>query len=794
MGVPHHRGSLHTSRGPGLDGLVAELVRFVRPEDYRDRFDYRMAVCSLLSSLFNQWIVAKAVPDGDFAECVTTPLLKPVKQGQPLPPLWDPDSYRFITSSQLIAKAFSTVLASRLAHWAVRTGLLSIEQVAFLPFRGTEEHVFTVQQVLRERARSRLPTYLLFVDAKKAYDSVHLDALWAVLERQGVPTQFIDLLRDWAGKRRTRVRVNGELSPSYAMSKGVPQGDPLSCLLFNLFFDSLSRFLKSRPDLPGISAFNGGITLQHLLYADDLLGLASSPAELQRVLDYVKEWADAWGMELNTGVGKTEAMLVDTSAAHDAALPAPLLLNDGRHVQWTRRYRYLGYYLRSDLRDDDAVEFLFTHLDYLWNDHFVHNGLVRHASAAFQMQYYSTMVQGSLRHLRALTTISAADAKRLDTKLLGHIRTIFAMEQSTPIDLVSATGAMKPWHAVHAQEHERLYLQLRDAQYPQSIAARVFRLAQADPRIGASAAKRNWVREWERHRTDLFTRGVPETPPRLAYHMIPVAAGKFGRAVAFIVWQEIGRSRNDISLATRPCNAGDPPPPLPLGAVADLYERFLAPLRSLGNHRAFTPLSAHGPGCSGSIPSRTNVAAHRTGPIFWARTGAAAMSSDLFAAAAVGRADISQECPLCRSLAPLDVYHLVAECTHPVITSYRGRLEASLRRFVTKLARAIRNERARAGRDTAASLLSRARRAVHRVDFNTQEGDFLLYRCIVAHPWPERTALPHMRAVRLLGRAFDLPGVYHRFERPALDVWTRWSLRWLWYLSQAWHSAITGST
>ena len=78
---------------------------------------------------------------------------------------------------------------------------------------------------------------------------------------------------------------------------------------------------------------------------------------------------------------------------------------------------------------------------------------------------------------------------------------------------------------------------------------------------------------------------------------------------------------------------------------------------------------------------------------------------------------------------------------------------------------------------------------MRQVNFSSAQGDFLLYRSLVAHPWPERSALPHMRAVRLLGRIFDLPGVYHRFERPALDTWTRWSLRWLWQLSNAWRAA-----
>ena len=353
-------------------------------------------------------------------------------------------------------------------------------------------------------------------------------------------------------------------------------------------------------------------------------------------------------------------------------------------------------------------------------------------------------------------------------------------------------GAMLPWYAVHAQEHERLYLQLREAKYPQSIAARVFRLAQADPHLGASAAKRNWVYEWERRRTDLALLGVPVAHPGLSYHLVPVAASKFGRAVAFVRWQEKGRSRNHITLASAPCDAGDPPSHLPTEAVADLYERFLAPLSSLGFHRAFTPLSTHGPGCSGSIPARTNVAAKRMGPIMWARTGAAAMSSPLFK---LGRALGTKysagfvKCHLCHGPSPLDFYHLATECTHPTIKKWRGRCEPALRRFVSKLVDLLRRERERAGCEPEDHLLARAARAARHADLNTAQGDFLMYRLLVAHPWPERMALPHMRAVRLLGRVFDMPGVYHRFERPALDLWCRWSVRWLWKLSNAWRAA-----
>ena len=791
--APRHRGGLNTSRGEDLNNLVAELIRWVRPEAWGKRYNYRMVICSLLARFFNRMLATGTVPGGDFTRCVTSPLYKSCKPGSAPPPRWDVDAYRFITNSSVLAKAFSTLLASRLTHWVIRTGLLTQQQVAFCPFRGTEEHVFTLQQVLRERSRCGKKTFVLFVDFKKAYDSVHLDALWVVLERQGVPSHFVNLLRDWAAKRRTQVRVNGELSEPFRMSKGVPQGDPLSCLLYNLFTDSLSRYLKSCADIPGVTAFGGGITLQHQLYADDLTCLAESAAELQRALGHVKVWADAWGLSINTGTGKTEGMLADADSpnADPSQLQVPpLLLDDGREVRWTSTYRYLGYALRSDLRDTDAVDSMFKHLSYLWSVHFERNGVVRHASAAFQMQFYSTMVQGSLRNLRALTSLYAADIEALEKTLRRHISQIFALEAATPIDLISAFGAMLPWHAVHAQEHERLYLQLANPLYPDSIAARVFRLAQADHRIGASFAKRNWVRDWERKRAVLSRLGVPLAAPGIRHERIPIAAKRFGRAVAFVEWQKDGIACLDRPLASH-CDADVAPSYRPTQAVANLFENYSAPVSSLGQFPEFTPLSTHGPGCSGSIPTRSNLPAARLGPIAWARTGAAVMRSPLFRLKGfevVDYAAHASPCPLC-GVTPVDTFHFVAECNHPSIDAWRYNFELDVRHFVVSLTQIMERERTRAGRPPDSWLFRRIRRAILNVDFNSHEGNFILYRLLVAQPWSERHSCPNMRAVRLLGRAFDLPGIYHRFERPILDLWCRWSLRWLWSLSRTWQSA-----
>ena len=481
-------------------------------------------------------------------------------------------------------------------------------------------------------------------------------------------------------------------------------------------------------------------------------------------------------------------MLVNVDAPANIPQLPSLRLDDGREVCWTVSYRYLGYPLRSDLRDTDVFASMYEHLDYLWNTHFRANGIVRHASAAFQMQFYCTMVQGSLRNLRALTTICAKGATQLDKTLLGHIREIFGLKKrGTPIDLVSALGAMLPWHAVHAQEHERFYLQMSNSLFPESIAVRMFRLAQADPQIGASFAKRNWVAAWERDRLSYAALGVPLAAPGLRYELIPAKSGIFGRNVAFVKWKLDGKSRvPDLPI----CDASVAPSYKPTLAVANLFENYHAPLLSMGTHRYFTPLSAHGPGCSGSILSRSNIAASQLGPIIFARCGAAAMSSPLFLVdgEAIDYAAHARPCRLCGST-PVDAYHLISECNHASIDRWRQSTEAAARCLVTSLTTLMADERDRAGRRPEHLLFRRIRCAIKNLNFDSPEGDFVLYRLVVAQPWSERMACPGMRSVRLLGRAFDLAGVYHRFERPILDQWSRWSKSMLWSLSRAWRGA-----
>ena len=169
--------------------------------------------------------------------------------------------------------------------------------------RGTEWCIFTLQETIKHRWRKKLNSYVLFIDLKKAYDSLSPSALWRILSTTlGLPEQTINFHRTAYAERITEFTFNGSSVDSWNQQLGVGQGDILSPLLFNLFIDSLSRYLNT-PDslLDGVTVGEGNediaITLNHILYADDLAAISGSREGLERLGTRVTQWCAQWAWQ-----------------------------------------------------------------------------------------------------------------------------------------------------------------------------------------------------------------------------------------------------------------------------------------------------------------------------------------------------------------------------------------------------------------------------------------------------------------------------------------------------------------
>ncbi len=313
---------------PGPDGLSPKLLIDALKVDafYVFLFQF-MLMCFMLSYVPTQW-----------REAHVFVLYK--GRGDPL----DPNLYRGISLTSIMAKMYERVLLSRLQTLAATTQVANLPQFGFRKGCSTIQAVFMLQTVVHEVVSiARRPLYAIFVDLTKVFPSIDHDAMFKFLFEGGAPAHLLKAIRAFYVGNKARLRVDNLLTVAISVTLGVLEGSCLSPFLFSTVFSviwdfvSCSSFPSGQPRVLNIGRF------WLIAFADDVVILSTSFEELQDVLRRLfNELNKKFNLAMN--LVKTESLTFLPPRAR-APGPSQTFEVNGVKLSQVTDFKYLGLFV-----------------------------------------------------------------------------------------------------------------------------------------------------------------------------------------------------------------------------------------------------------------------------------------------------------------------------------------------------------------------------------------------------------------------------------------------------------------
>ena len=282
------------NRSPGIDGISANFYK------------YCFEIIGVpLTNVLNTCFCTGLVPY-DMKISILTLLYK---KG-------DPElmqNYRPLSLQNNDLKLLTKILCIRLK--SLMGSLISEHQYA-----NASKNISTAITLIRDlyscsKKRSN-EHFFISIDFVKAYDSIDREYLFDVLEKIGFRGNFLAIIKNVYTGSTAKIVLNGFVSKTVKMRRGIRQGDALSLYLFIIAIDPLLLALERHPGVEGVKS-PGRFHTKSVSYADDVNLCLKGRKSVQIAYEIITNFGKSTGLNpqpLGTSKAST-CLLVNTRYA-----------------------------------------------------------------------------------------------------------------------------------------------------------------------------------------------------------------------------------------------------------------------------------------------------------------------------------------------------------------------------------------------------------------------------------------------------------------------------------------------
>ena len=257
---------LNTKKAQGPDQIPPRILKEIKRE-----------ISKPLSILFNKSIESGIVPkEWKYAEVTAI-----FKKGNKT----DPGNYRPVSLTCICCKILEQFVRDKIVDHMTDNELYSECQHGFRKSRSCVTQLIEVYDKLTELVDDGKNVDIIYLDFKKAFDSIPHERLLIKMAGYGITGKILDWVRSFLTGREQRVRVGSSFSKNSNVTSGIPQGSILGPVLFTIFINDLPEAL----------------TVNCKVFADDtkIYDDAKRSGDIQNDLYKMQNWTEQWNLYFN---------------------------------------------------------------------------------------------------------------------------------------------------------------------------------------------------------------------------------------------------------------------------------------------------------------------------------------------------------------------------------------------------------------------------------------------------------------------------------------------------------------